>query len=146
MNVRGRGRGQRPGDDIDASPGGDDDGFGSPSSSRSNMNNPRNLPDTKAWKEGVGGAKAAWGSYLNILSTRFQNSSRGEQELYILRLSQAVTIGSAMLVLNFVYPFLPTFARVLVLPAVGVLAWLLGSKVVAPTMVARFERYLNPPM
>jgi len=139
-------RRQRPGDDIDATPGGDDDqNFSAPPPpSRSNKDMPRNLPETKAWKEGVSGAKSVWSGYLGILGHRFKNTPRAKQEEYILRFSQAVTIGSAALVLSFVYQFLPTFARVFVLPLVLAGAYLVSNKVVAPTMVARFEKHLNP--
>jgi len=137
-------RKQRPGDDIDATPGGDDDPNAPPPLRSKDMNSPRNLPDTKVWKEGVDGAKSAWSGYLGMLGGRFQNTPRAKQEEFILRMSQAVTIGSACLVFNFVYSFLPTFARVLVLPVVLIAAWLISSKVVAPTMVTRFEKHLNP--
>lgn len=136
-------RKQRPGDDIDATPGGDDDRVPPPPSG-GRMNSPRNLPDTKAWKQGVSGAKSVWSGYLSMMAARFQSTPRLKQDEYILRMSQIVTIGSAALVLSFGYPFLPTFARVLILPVVLVGAWLVGSRVVAPTMVARFEKHLNP--
>lgn len=50
-----------------------------------------------------------------------------------------------MLLLNFIYPFLPTLARAVVLPVVGVLAWFLSSKLVAPNIVAQLIRHLKPP-
>ncbi len=78
-----------------------------------------------------------------MLSGRFRNTPRAGQEAFILRMSQAITIGSAGLIALFVYPFLPTLVRVFALPVVLVLSWLLGTKLVAPQMMSRVESYLN---
>ena len=83
------------------------------------------------------GADSAWNGYVGILIWRFNNTSRTRQEEYILRLSQAVTIGSAALVLSFVYQFFPTLARALVLPIVLAGAYFVSSKVVAPVVIRK---------
>ncbi len=104
---------------------------------------PKNIMETQAWKEGTGGAKKLWGNYMNILSDSFARMPRDGQEQLITRLSQVLTIGSAILILSFFYAFIPVFIRVLALPAVVVGAWYAGTKVVAPIMIARFDSYLN---
>lgn len=104
---------------------------------------PKNIMETQAWKDGTGGARKLWGNYLSILSESFARMPRDAQEQLIVRLSQVLTIGSAILILSFFYAFIPVFIRVLALPAVVVGAWYAGTKVVAPIMVTRFDSYLN---
>ena len=83
-------------------------------------------------------------SLFRIIQTRFQNSRRSEQELYILRLCQAVTTGGGMLIVNFIYPLLPLSGRALLLPLCGLLAWWAGTNLVAPRIAAWLAPYLNP--
>lgn len=136
---RPKGAGQYGGDSpdefIDASP--DSDGL-SP-----RINSPRNLQDTKIYKDSVGGARAMWSNYVAFLARRFSDTPRKGQEQFIVRMSQTLTIGSAVLMTSLIYPFLPTLVRVVLLPAVMVASWWLGTRVVAPLMTVRFEKYLN---
>ncbi|HEY9679471.1 MAG TPA: hypothetical protein V6C76_15795 [Drouetiella sp.] len=141
MNSRGRKGGRKfnsPGNDqiIDATP----DASTSPNMRGSA---PRNLQETKVYKDSVKGARTAWHNYLSFLSVKFQDTPRRGQEQFIQRMSQTFTIGSAVLITSFVYPFLPTLIRVFALPVVLVVSWWLGTKVVTPQMIARFEKYLN---
>ncbi len=136
---KGRSKLNGPADDgqiIDASPDAD---------TQQNMsrNSPRNLQETKVYKDSVKGARAAWQNYVAFLATKFHDTPRRGQEQFIVRMSQTLTIGSAVLITSLFYPFLPTLIRVFALPGVLVLSWWLGTKVVAPQMTIRFEKHLN---
>ena len=104
---------------------------------------PRNLQQTKIWQDTVGGVTGMWKQYVEILKQSFVRLPRDKQEFYILRLSQAVTIGSSILATSLFYPFLPTLVRVFVLPLVIVVSWWCGTRIVAPQMVVRMSKYLN---
>lgn len=104
---------------------------------------PRNLQETKVYKDSVKGARAAWQNYLAFLAVKFHDTPRRGQEQFIVRMSQTLTIGSAVLITSLFYPFLPTLIRVFALPGVLVLSWWLGTKIVAPQMTIRFEKHLN---
>jgi len=126
----------KPNDIIDASPGDD-------SSRVRKGSQPRNIQETQAWQDGVGGARRMWNNYLTLLSTSFAKMSRQGQEQFITRLSQIVTIGSAALFTSIFYAFLPSIVRVFALPLVIVGAWWAGTNIVAPQMIVRFSQYLN---
>ncbi|MBS1954914.1 MAG: hypothetical protein JST89_12050 [Cyanobacteria bacterium SZAS-4] len=134
---KGRGRGPADNDQfIDATPDAD-------SSPNMRGGSPRNLQETKVYKDSVKGARAAWQNYVAFLATKFHDTPRRGQEQFIVRMSQTLTIGSAVLITSLFYPFLPTLIRVFALPGVLVLSWWLGTKIVAPQMTIRFEKHLN---
>ena len=78
-----------------------------------------------------------------MLTTKFKQLPRAEQETLITRISQVVTMGSSVLVIQLFYSFLPLFLRVLALPLALVAAWWAGTRVVAPMMIIRYDKYLN---
>lgn len=119
-------------DTIDASPG--------QVESRSSLNS---IQETKIWKESTSGIKRMWSTYVQILKDSFQRMSRVEQEALITRFCLIVTLGVAVIALSFFYAFLPLGVRVIGLPVIGVVAWFAGTRIIAPVMIARYEKYLN---
>ncbi|HEY9772299.1 MAG TPA: hypothetical protein V6C81_00660 [Planktothrix sp.] len=144
-SVRGKSRprpSQRADDGFDASPENTDLSL---VQDNGNGQKPKNIMETKAWKESAGGARRFWHNYLNTLSTAFNRMSRPEQEQLITRISQIVAIGTAVITMNAWYWFLPQQVRVVALPAIVVASWFVGTKVMAPAMIARFEKHMKPP-
>lgn len=134
-------QGGRPEDSLegfDASPD-----SGNKNGRKNGSRSPRNIQETRVWKDSVGGLSSMWKQYVAILKQSFARLPRDKQEFYIIRLSQAVTIGSSILAISFFYPFLPTIIRVFALPLVIVVSWWCGTKIVAPQMVIRMSSYLN---
>ena len=126
---------------IDASPGDNPQEMAmSPTSGA----RPANIRETKAWQNVSGGIKGIWSTYLQTLSNAFGRMNRDEQVDLIVKGSQIVTIGVAVVGLGLFYYFLNVTIRVLLTPALLVGAWFLGSKVVAPVMVDRLNQYLSP--
>lgn len=125
---------------IDASPG---EAPGSSKRRSTPQPGARSIKDTKAWQESSGGAKRLWFNYRTLLMTHFQRMTRAEQETLITRISQIITIGSTILIVQFFYYFIPDILRIFLLPALLAAAYFAGTKVVAPLMIARFEQYLN---
>jgi len=125
---------QNPDEIIDASPG---------NGENQQSGGPRNIAETKVWKESSGSVKRAWSNYVGMLADRFQMLPRADQEQFITRLSIIVTMGATIIVMVLFYSFLPTAIRLLALPAALVAAYLAGLKIVTPIMVSRFEEYLN---
>jgi hypothetical protein len=125
---------------IDASPGDNpqDMAMSANSSAR-----PANIRETKAWKNVSGGIKGMWGNYIQTLINAFGRMNREEQIDLIIKGSQIITIGVAVVGLGLFYYFLNVTIRVLATPALLVGAWFLGTKVVAPIMVERLNQYLN---
>jgi hypothetical protein len=125
---------------IDASPGDNpqDMAMSANSSAR-----PSNIRETKAWKNVSGGIKGVWATYMRTLANAFGKMSRTEQIDLIIKGSQIITIGVAVVGLGLFYYFLNVTIRVLVTPALLVGAWFLGTKVVAPVMTERLNQYLN---
>lgn len=103
----------------------------------------RNVLETKAWQESKAGALRIWHNYKLMLITKFKQLPRAEQETLITRICQVVTMGSAVLVIQLFYSFLPLFLRVLALPLALVGAWWAGTRVVAPMMIIRYDEHLN---
>ncbi|PWT94607.1 MAG: hypothetical protein C5B53_12750 [Candidatus Melainabacteria bacterium] len=104
---------------------------------------PRNIKENKLWQDSVGAFRQMWTNYINLLSVSFHNMSREEQCKLITRLSQIITIGVTALVLSLFYQFLPLFVRVLVLPPIVIVAWLIGTRIVSPVIIRRVGRHLN---
>jgi hypothetical protein len=110
---------------------------------RKTSGKPKNIMETKAWQESTGGARRFWHNYVNNLSTHFQRMNRKGQEELITRLSQIISIGTAVITMSAWYWFLPQGFRVIALPIIIVGSWWVGTRIVAPAMIARFEKYLN---
>lgn len=105
---------------------------------------PKNIQETKAWKDGVGGLQRFWSNYLNSLKTAFQRLDRRGQEELIIRMCQIMTVGAAIITTSIWYYFMPPNVRVLILPVVLVGAWWLGTKIVGPSMIDRFDVHMHP--
>ncbi len=127
---------------IDASPGEPPESLASRSAPQQ-QSDPRSIRDTKAWQDSSGGAKRLWHNYRTMLITHFQRMPRSEQETLITRISQIITIGSSVLIIQFFYYFVPDIFRVFLLPALLAAAYFAGTKIVAPLMIDRFEQHLN---
>lgn len=144
--LRDGGRGRKP---VRSAQQADDTGFdASPQGDLSTTEpkaKPKNIQETKLWKDGTGGARRFWSNYLTLLSTAFKRLTRRGQEELIIRVSTIVSVGTAIITLNAWYWFLPQFVRVLALPVVAVGSWWLGTRIVGPSMIERFASHLNPP-
>ena len=105
---------------------------------------PKNIQETKAWKESIGGVQRFWGNYINTLKTAFRRMDRRQQEELITRVSQIITVGTAIITMSAWYWFMPQQIRVIALPLVIVGSWWVGTKIVGPSMIARFDSHLNP--
>lgn len=127
---------------IDASPG-DSPELSAPGSLPRSGTGPRNIQETRVWKESTSGLKRMWQNYLAMLGTQFRRMLRAEQVELITRLCQIVTIGSAALITMLFYGFIPLYLKIFVLPAILLGAWWTGTNVVAPIMIGRYEQYLN---
>jgi hypothetical protein len=121
----------RTSESIDASPG------------DVSLDRPRNVTETKAWKEGQAGARRIWWNYKQSLIDSFKKMPRAMQEQMISQISMIVTIGTTALLLSFFYNFLPQMIRVMGVPLMGIAAWWAGTRIVAPIMIGRYEEYLN---
>lgn len=104
---------------------------------------PRSIQETQVWKDSTGGIKKMWGNYLNLLARTFSQLPREEQERYITRFSITIAVGAACVMASFFYWFLPPLVRVLIVPVFIGGAWWAGAKLIAPQVIARFERYLS---
>lgn len=120
---------------IDATPGS--------SASPDLSSRPRNIAETKVWKESTGTAKKAWSNYVGMLGERFQMMPRFDQEQFITRLSVIFTMGATIIVMVMFYSFLPREIRLLALPGALVGSYLIGLKIVTPIMISRYDQYLN---
>ena len=101
------------------------------------------IQDSKIWQNTVGPTKNAFTGYFGFLGKYFHNLPRFEQEKLITTHCQILTIGAAVVLLTFVNPFLPTLIRVLLLPALFIFAWYMGTKVVPVIVIKRMDKYLN---
>ncbi|MBI5171847.1 MAG: hypothetical protein HY986_03110 [Candidatus Melainabacteria bacterium] len=97
----------------------------------------KDLRDTEAWKKGKSSVTGAWDRYLKILKDSFQNMDRYDQEVLITRFCYVISIGISGIILSCFYGLLPAMVRVLALPIVLAGGWYVGSKIVAPAMIAR---------
>ena len=104
---------------------------------------PGNIKENKVWQDSIGAMRQMWSNYLNLLSVSFHNMPRDQQCKLITRLSQIITIGVTALVMNLFYQFLPLLVRVLILPPIGIAAWLIGTRIVSPVIIKRMDRHLN---
>jgi len=132
---------------FDASPGGADLPAVTDGASRfgnGKKGGPKNIQETKAWKDSVGGVQRFWGNYVNTLKTAFKRMDRRQQEDLITRMSQIMTIGTAIITMNVWYYFMPQQVRVITPPIVLFGCWWIGTKIVGPSMIARFDHFLNP--
>lgn len=106
---------------------------------------PKNITETKAFQQGMGGIRSLWGNYLNILASNFNRMTRAEQEMFILRMSQVVTIGFAMVLASFFYQFIPLLVRVFAFPVFLIGSWFVATRIVSPIIIAQVEHKLNRP-
>jgi hypothetical protein len=96
------------------------------------------------WNQGKKGLSDIWENYVQMLRRDFQKRSRDSQEQLILRLSQVLTIGCVVVLLNFFYSFIPSVIRIFAFPVLLVIAWFVATRAIAPMIVVRFEDHLNP--
>ncbi len=96
------------------------------------------------WTQGKKGLSDIWENYVQMLRRDFQKRPRGSQEQLILRLSQVLTIGCVVVLLNFFYSFIPSVIRLFAFPLLLVAAWFVATRAIAPMIVVRFEDHLNP--
>ncbi len=115
------------------------------SSGPSGSMGPKNITETKAFQKGVGGLRSMWGNYLDVLAAHFQKMNRPQQELFILRMCQVITIGCAIVVATIFYGYIPVMVRVFAFPIFIAGAWFTATRVVSPTIIAQFEHKLNRP-
>lgn len=106
--------------------------------------NPKNITETKAYKEGKAGIGQMWNNYLLLLSSYFQKMKREDQEQLIVRFCQVVTVGCAVVLTSFFYQFVPSLVKVFALPLFFVGTWFVATRVVSPIIIAQFESKLNP--
>lgn len=104
---------------------------------------PKNITETKAFKQGAGNFKQLWDNYVNILASDFRRRSRYDQEQLILRMCQVITVGCAIVLSTFFYQFVPLLIRVFAFPAFIVGAWFVASRVVSPIIITQLESKLN---
>ena len=84
-----------------------------------------------------------WSRYVNLLIASFRRMRRQDQCELITRLSQIVTSAVAPLVMALIYQSLPLFVRVLILPAIAIAAWMIGTRIVSPVVIKRMGRHLS---
>lgn len=96
------------------------------------------------WNQGKKGLSDLWKNYLQMLQRDFQKRPRESQEQLILRLSQVLTIGCVVVLLNFFYSFIPSVIRLFAFPLLLVASWFVATRAIAPMIVVRFEDHLNP--
>ncbi|MCW5824050.1 MAG: hypothetical protein KIT34_14695 [Cyanobacteria bacterium TGS_CYA1] len=96
------------------------------------------------WNQGKKGLSDIWKNYVEMLRRDFQKRGRNSQEQLILRLSQVLTIGCVVVLLNFFYSFIPSVIRLFAFPVLLVAAWFVATRAIAPMIIVRFEDHLNP--
>lgn len=126
-----------PGDTDEASPSGN----GKRDLIRTN---PKNITETRAYKEGKAGIGQMWSNYLRVLGSYFHKMRREDQEQLIVRFCQVVTVGCAVVLTSFFYQFVPSLVKVFALPLFFVGTWFVATRVVSPIIIAQFESKLNP--
>ncbi len=130
-------------DKIDMSPD-PNKGYAKPTSpDRPGTALPRNIQDTKAWRQSQAGLQNLWTNYKQALKNSWEQMPREDQEGFITRLSQIVTVGVSVLAVMFVYGFLPKLIAIFAVPAVLLGSYWAGTKVVAPIILLQFESLLN---
>ncbi len=104
----------------------------------------KNEANKEMWNQGKKGLSDIWKNYVQMLQRDFQKRSRDSQEQLILRLSQVLTIGCVVVLLNFFYSFIPSVIRIFAFPVLLVIAWFVATRAIAPMIIVRFEDHLNP--
>ncbi len=105
---------------------------------------PHNIRETKAYLKAQTGAKRMWSNYVSFLGDSFQQMDRAEQIAIIQKFSMAFSIGIAVIAISCFYSLLPQQLRVLVVPIGVGGAWWFGSKVIAPQIINRLDKYIHP--
>ena len=123
----------------------DDDTFDASPDPNNSVSKTDDLRQSPAWQKGKSGIGRMWERYLQILSQSFSAMDREEQENMITKFCYVITIGIACVIISCFYSLLPALLRIIALPIFLAGGWFVGAKIVAPTMIKRLERYLNPP-
>lgn len=66
--------------------------------------------------------------YLALLKQRFSELNPEVQQLIATRMTQVVLVGTTIVLISFVYAFVPLFVRVFMLPVFMLGAWYLAGK------------------
>jgi len=141
------GRGRRGGRSASQSDGDEEPEEDLPAPASRNLPAPKRTKkeaNKEMWNQGKKGLSDIWENYVQMLRRDFQKRSRESQEQLILRLSQVLTIGCVVVLLNFFYSFIPSVIRLFAFPLLLVAAWFVATRAIAPMIVVRFEEYLNP--
>lgn len=104
---------------------------------------PRNIFETVAWKRSINAATGLWSNYRNLLKNSFEQMPRAIQEQLISRLCLIVTLGVTIVLLMFVYTFIPQLIREILVPLVLIGSFWLGKNVVSTVVLSRYEHLLN---
>ncbi len=105
---------------------------------------PHNIRETKAYLKAQTGAKRMWSNYVSFLGDSFQQMERAEQIAIIQKFSMTFSIGIAVIAISCFYSLLPQQLRVLVVPIGVGGAWWFGSKVIAPQIINRLDKFIHP--
>ncbi|MBP6747214.1 hypothetical protein KA344_18430 [bacterium] len=105
---------------------------------------PHDIRDTKAYLKAQNGAKRMWSNYVAFLGSSFQRMERDEQIATIQKFSMVFSIGIAALAISCFYSMLPQPIRVIAVPIAIGGAWWFGTKVIAPQLVNRLDKYIHP--
>jgi len=126
---------------IDASPGDREKPQGSKGPSQNQLSN---ITESQAWRQTTGAANQMWTRYLAVLQDSFKRMPREQQEQYITNGCRVFVVGLTVLGLCYVYPLLPIFTRVWLVPLVIVVAWWPITRVFATVVTERWlNKYLN---
>jgi hypothetical protein len=137
MGVKKTKKGRDTVDGFDATP--PDDGDMAPGNGKK-----PNLPQRDPLEGGKKGIRKYLSAYRIFLVTSFSNLSREEQENWINKLALICCIGISCIILNSFYSVLLTPVRIISLPVVVGVAWLIANRLVAPAIITRLGSYMNP--
>ncbi len=81
--------------------------------------------------------------YKTFLITSFRNAPRMQQENWITRFAQICCIGISAIALNSFYSVLLPAIRIISLPILVGIAWLVANKLVAPAIIKRLGNNMS---
>jgi hypothetical protein len=123
---------------IDASPGDAEKPKVSPQKQLSN------ITESQAWRQTSTAANQMWARYLAVLRESFKRMPREQQDQYISNGCRVFCVGLTVLGLCYVYPLLPLFTRVWLVPLVIIIAWWPITRVFTTVVTERWLlKYLN---
>jgi hypothetical protein len=123
---------------IDASPG---DAQKPKDSSKKKLNN---ITESEAWRKAKGATDQMWSRYLAVLSESFKRMPREQQQEYITNGCRVFCVGCTVLGLCYIYPLLPLFTRVWLVPLIIIVAWWPITNVFATVVTDRWlNKFLN---